>query len=135
MSTTTTVPTHAAIIAVKPTSAEAPTRSVELVDIHARAGHLVAELSTGPAWDVADQITARLIAEAEAVATPGSPADAVVVPAVVRCRELAAAQRRMVLTLEGDDRIDVGEAAVVRARALLAELGDLASEQRGTLRR
>jgi hypothetical protein len=54
---------------------------------------------------------------------------------VDRCRELAAAQRRMILALEGDERFDADEAAVVRARALLAELAELGAGQRATLRR
>jgi hypothetical protein len=97
--------------------------AVELIDIHCQAGHFVAELSEQTGWAEADRITIRLIAEAYAVATPTVPAPVPNAPAVVRCRELAAAQRRMVLTLESDRLVD--ETTVVRARALLSELAEL----------
>jgi hypothetical protein len=99
--------------------------TIELIDIHCRAGHFVAELSERPGWADADLITIRLIAEAYAVATPTVPAHAVSAPAVLRCRELAVAQRRMVIALEGHGLADVDVATLVRARALLAELAEL----------
>jgi hypothetical protein len=133
--TMTTVAPFNTVATVTPSPAASPVRSLELIDIHRRAGHLVAELSTGPAWVDADRITTRLIAEAQAVATLTAPADAVAAPAVVRCRELAVAQRRMVLALEDDDGFDVDETAVVRARALLAELAELGAGPRGRLPR
>lgn len=105
---------------------------VELIDIHCRAGHFVAELSDSPtAWVEADPITSRLIAEAHAVHTPTTPANAGDAPAIVRCRELACAQRRMVLALEGNEQCSIDATTVVRARALLAELAELCA----TLRR
>jgi len=99
--------------------------AVDLIDIHCRAGHLVAELSENPGWDEADRITSRLISEADAVATRTAPAPALDAPAVVRCRELAAAQRHMVLALDGNGPADIDTTTVVRARALLAELAEL----------
>ena len=99
--------------------------AVELINLHCQAGHFVAELSESPWWVEADRLTIRLITEASAVDTPTVPAHAVDVPAVVRCRELAVAQRRMVAALEGNGPADVDEATVVRARALLAELAEL----------
>lgn len=110
---------------------DAASLRTELIDIHRRAGHYIAELSTGPDWFEADRITIRLIAEARAVTTPTDPVDAPDSPAIVRCRELAAAQQRMVVALEGDDAAPVDATAIVRARALLAELAELCA----TLRR
>ena len=99
--------------------------AIELIDLHCQAGHFVAELSESPGWVEADRLTIRLIAEAYSVATPSVPAHAVDAPAVVRCRELAVAQRRMVGALEGNGPADVDQATLVRARALLAELAEL----------
>jgi hypothetical protein len=135
MTTATISITNPGTPSVDRSPATAEALGLELIDIHRQAGPLVAELSTGPAWADADGITARLITEAEVIATRAAPAEPVTVPAVVRCRELAAAQRRMVLALEDDDRFDVAEAAVVRARALLAELVELTDGPRATLRR
>lgn len=133
--TMTTTLNNQGIDSVDPLPAAAKARGRELIDIHRRAGHLVAELSDGPAWVDADHITTRLIAEAEAVAATGAPVVAPAVPAVVRCRELAAAQGRLFRALKDDDGLDVGEAAVVRTRALLAELTEVAAGQRATVRR
>ena len=90
----------------------------------------MAELSENPGWDEADPITIRLITEACAVSALPIPAHAQDVPAVVRCRELAAAQRHMVLALKGNGLADVDAATVVRARALLAELAELCARIR-----
>lgn len=99
--------------------------AAELINIHCRAGHFVAELSESPGWGEADLITIRLIGEAHAVAGQTFTADALDTPAVVRCRELASAQRRMVLALEGNDLDCVDATTLVRARALLSELAEL----------
>lgn len=134
----TMIQTHATI----PTStladrrlAVAEHRGDELVDIHGQAGQLVAELSEGPVWADADVIVIRLIAEADSVAGSalGSSADGV--PAIVRCRELAFAQRRMVAALGERAGHGAAEAEVFRARALLAELGELTGRSWATLRR
>ena len=135
MTMTIAPPTNTDTTPVDPSPVTSEDRRLDLIEIHHRAGHLVAELSTSPAWVDADPVTTRLIGEAEAVATATAPGAAVAPPAVVRCRELAAAQRRMVVALESDDGFDVGEGAVVRARALLAELAELAAGRRETLTR
>ena len=116
-----------------PASSHADTEALrdELIDIHCRAGHFVAELSDSSAWVEADPITIRLIAEAHAIEGPATPVEPGDSPAIVRCRELACAQRRMVRSLDGDQPCDVDPTAVVRARALLAELAELCA----TLRR
>lgn len=133
--TTSTPRTNPVTDPARPGAATASARRRELLEIHRQAGPLVAELSTGPAWAVSEQITVRLITEAATIANSHQPAESGSVPAVVRCRELATAQRRMVVALDADDGFDVGDAALVRARALLAELTDVAVGQRETLRR
>jgi hypothetical protein len=104
----------------------------ELVDHHARAGQLIAELSDGPAWADTATILGRLVAEAAAIAGRTDAPEAGDRPAVVRCRELAQAQRGMVVAL--DAGAIAGEDALIRSRALLAELGELADRTRATLR-
>lgn len=107
----------------------------ELADIHRRAGVAIAELSTGPGWASADQVVARLIADADRLAGGDQPATDVDVPAVVRCRELASAQGRLFAVLARPSGAPVPEAAVIRARALLAELVQLVGDHRATLGR
>lgn len=104
--------------------------TAELLRIHARAAAAVAELSESPIWIEAELLVTRLIAEADHLSdTPQTLAAGA--PAVVRCRELAVAQRRMTRALEGAGGTPVGQGAVVRARALLAELTDLLTAARG----
>jgi hypothetical protein len=117
--------------AIAPYLADTEAVRLELIQIHRRAGHLIAELSTAPAWIEADRIAIRLIAEARSVAGTAARFDESDIPAVVRCRELGAAQRRLVGALRGDERLHIDATAVIRARALLAELSELCA----TLRR
>jgi len=106
----------------------------ELMDIHLEAEALVAELSTSPAWTDADQIVERLVAEADGVSGATSvPAPSV--PAVVRCRELGVAHRHLCAALSQPSAARVPEAAIIRARALLSELVNLADDTRATLPR
>lgn len=117
---------------------ESPTSQSDVVAtltrIHAAAGALVAELSTSPFWAGAESIVGRLIAETGHV---GPPSGTLVptAPAVVRCRELAVAQRHLMATLERTGGDGLGHDAVVRARALLAELAEPTSAARGRLHR
>jgi hypothetical protein len=135
MTMTTDAITTPATPLVDRTSTVSEEHGHELVDLHCRAGGLVAGLADSPAWSDADRIVTRLTVEAEAVARLTAPGLPEAAPAVVRCRELAAAQRRMVRAIEGDDRFDVCEAALVRTRALVAELAELAGGPRATLGR
>lgn len=107
------------------TTVDAAAVAVELIDIHCRAGHYVAELSESSLWVEADDLTIRLIAEASAIAGPIVRAQAEDVPAVVRCRDLAAAQRCMVAALDGIGLVNVDAGALIRARAILAELAEM----------
>ena len=106
----------------------------ELIEIHARAGVLIADLSPGPSQSAASALIVRLIDEAGQVIGDDRRPVALDVPAVVQCRELAIAQRRMVATLDRGDALAT-ESAVVRGRALLAELTELAAQHRATLHR
>lgn len=136
MHPSTATPTTPAAVNVQAAATEALSGEIEplaaeLADIHHQAGHFVAELSEGPTWGETDPFVTRLIADAYVVAmTPGSPS-IVDAPAVVRCRELAVAQRALARALRGDGPFCIDTATVVRARALLAELADMCA----TLRR
>lgn len=97
----------------------------ELIDIHRRAGHHVAELSESSLWAQAEASTIRLIIEASAIAKPEVATPAEDAPAVVRCRELAHSQRHMVAALNGIGVINVDAGTVARARSILDELAQL----------
>ena len=109
--------------------------NTELIDVHRRAGLLVAELSDGPIWVDAVALVDRLVAEAATVARCAPRSADGERPAVVLCRELAVAQRQMVAAIEAGSANGADEAAVVRTRALVAELGELAARSRATLPR
>lgn len=128
---TTPAAVNLQVAATESLPVEVGSLAIELADIHHHAGQFVAELSEGPTWGEADSFVTRLIADAYVVAmVPGSPS-IVDAPAVVRCRELAVAQRTLSRALKGDGPLCLDAATVVRARALLAELGDMCA----TLRR
>ena len=102
----------------------------ELIQTHLRAGQLVAGLSASPVWARADRLVARLVTDAEEIAAVRlgrSPVPTATgsVPAVVRCRELAMAQRKLVAAIEAPGGPVGLDAAVVRTRALVAELAEI----------
>ena len=102
----------------------------ELIQTHLRAGQLVAELSASPVWARADRLVARLVTDAEEIAAARlgrSPVPTATgsVPAVVRCRELAMAQRKLRAAIEAPGWPVGLDATVVRTRALVAELAEI----------
>ena len=142
----TTAPTTTVPLEIRPRPGAEPEATAELLGAHRDAGPLVADLSQDlSCWSSAEPLVVRLTAEADrltgrsgsAAAEPGA------VPAIVRARDLAMAQRRLMGTLasssssssssppsaSASSSASVAGPAVgrslVRVRALVAELAEL----------
>ena len=113
-----------------PATSEDTVAIAELLDTHRRAGFIVATLSEDAnRWSLAEPLAARLVAEADHLTGRAVTARQATVPSVVRCRDLAVAQRRLTAALaeeEARPAVLAVEQSLVRTRALVAELAELA---------
>ncbi len=129
--TTTTAPTTTVPLDVGPRPGVRPEATAELLGAHRDAGPLVADLSQDRGrWPRAEPLVVRLTAEADRLTgrSGSAPAESGAVPAVVRARDLAMAQRRLMGTLASASASVAGPAvarSLVRVRALVAELAEL----------